>query len=475
MNHNLKYISIGLILVLISIVSSCDMGQGEDTNNITLTLPSIDNLRLSANGDDYARIYLFSFDEIFPLEEGNDYKEFPLSSNQQSVTLEDIPAGTDYRLMLSIGTKPDTGGFDVEYYGDSSPFEITPGNTTRVNIALNECAFSKAREFIGKNVTGIVIDITDLYVSTEDEAYRLAFNDTTYVFTITGGPQTFPGYTINSIGRGLGYNDNTPLPPDIPDFLIFVNTDRGIITWDGASTTNYDFSEDLGEVPILKSCAFSVDNHVAVYFNSTGGFGGAYQDAAEDDPNPHVWINIDQGGYFLRQPVFDITVVEPPSFEDSAYFAANFGSYRLTRKLVETYIGGDADYMGMADFFDIITGGKQIAVLSLGFHENTLYIGTEKGLWQADMGDVDQEAIVTSPVRIPGTEDAEIILIAAGYSHVAFCSPYYLYIYNKTTEELSSYPFVAGLPGEISDMEWYNPYRLILSGTEGLVALPLMP
>ncbi|MBN2442528.1 MAG: hypothetical protein JXJ04_14330 [Spirochaetales bacterium] len=468
------YIIACVILSSIFFLVACHAPMDGKSEGLEIALPMAQIYTLT--GEEYfAHVYLLVGNELFPLGGSNNYVEKGLDeeADQEIILVENIPAG-QYSLWLGIGTKrAENGAFNVHYYYESSEFELVAGSTTHIDCVLLDCPFDKALNVLGENINGAVINTiganpTTLYASGPKNLYSFSgvYNGPDFNVVELYNETDFPNYSINSVSKGLNYTG-----VGAPTNYLFLSTTIGISKWDGNATIDNTFSAGLGEVNVLRSLAYPDGNNLSVYFQRNGGLGGVAQDAL----TPTDWVNVDYTEFLKDQLVWDFCVTDNLT-NNAGYFATALGSLRVPQIILENYTEGqEVRLMSQVDFFSIIDSNteEEIPIISLGYDAATtsLYMGTFKGLFHAQVPDIDtSEPLSETPVLLEETAGKRIYMVLLNNTYRAYASNTHLFLQEKLSGNVVSLPFVAGLPGDISAMDWHGN-TLIISGNLGLVAL----
>lgn len=473
----MKIKDIYTIVVLISILAlfSCAYPVDRNRPGIAIDLP-MGQIYTIPDEDYFAQVYLLYNEELYPLGDDTVYIEYELDeeADQNRIIVENVPAAT-YILWLGIGIKrEENGAFNVQYYYESGEFELVAGSTTEINCTLLDCPFDKALNVLGENINGVVINTNlpnNLYASGPKNLYSYndVYNGPDFNLVEEFDETDFPNYDINSVSKGLSYVDEVTLPTD----SLFLSTSTGISLWDGAAPINNAFSTDLGEVNVLKSLAYPDGNHVSVFFQRDGGLGGVYL-----DNNPIEWIDVDYSEILKDQLVWDFFVTENLGSNNGGYFATAFGSLKIPQSIIEDYdpaTEDDINLMAECEFFAVKDGDEEIPIVSLGYDpdiitptDSTVYMGTYEGLYYANVGATT--ALDGDPVLLDVTRGRRIYMVLFNDTYRAYMSQTYLFLQEKSSGDVVALPFVAGLPGDISAMDWHGNI-LVISGTLGLVTL----
>jgi hypothetical protein len=464
------YVYNGICILVISVLAlaSCLSPLEERAKGIEIQLP-VHQIYTLPGEQYYAQVYLLVNRELYPLGNNTVYIEKSLDeeADQSRIVVENIPAG-QYILWLGIGTKTANGAFNVLYYYESEEFDLVAGSTTTISCDLLDCPFDKALNILGENINGVVITniggTEDLYAAGRKHLYRFAgsYNGPDFTIGTLFDETHFPDYSINSITRGLDYTGG------VPNNCLFLSTTSGISKAD--NTDIYDtFSTNLGEMNILKALAYPDGSNVALFFQRNGGLGGVYQ---ENSSPPTDWVNEDYSDILKDQLVWDFCVTEQ---YNCGYFATALGALRIQQLLIDTYVeGNEAELMSQAEFFEVTYKGNEIPVISLGYDadpvpaDSTLYMGTYEGLFYARVGSATP--LSETPQLLEETEGTRVYMVLLNDTYRVYMSQTYLFLQEKVSGDVVSLPFVAGVPGVVSAMDW-DGNILVISGSRGVVTL----
>jgi hypothetical protein len=449
---------------------SCVPPAEERSEGLAILIPTEQIGVIIPNENYFAHVYLLIGDELFPLGNGTNYVEQPinLEGNQESIVVENIPAGM-YTLWLGIGIKrEENDAFNVQYYYESDIFELIAGSTTHIDAAMIECPFEKALNVLGENINGVVMFPPTLYASGPKNLYSYSgvYNGPDFDVDVNFTEANFPDYSINSVSRGLDYTG-----VGTPGNIVFVNTTTGISKWDGSTFPDSNVSTNLETTDVLRSLAYPDGNNLSIYFQRNGGLGGVYQEA---DP-PTDWVVVDYSEFLKDQLVLDFCVTDNLT-SNAGYFATAIGALRVPQFVLENYTEGDEfNLMSQVNFFSIIDSGtgEEIPIVSLGYDaaDQDLYMGTYEGLFYGAVPDGTTDAITPGTITLLGeTAGKRIFMVLLNPAYRVYVSNTYLFLQDRGTSEVISLPFVAGLPGEISAIDW-DGNVLIISGSLGLVTL----
>lgn len=400
----------------------------EDDGNVEGSL-SLDMSGISTQAEvtgETARVYLLAekgkSQGLYPLDDGEDYVDVDVDD---TVTIDGIAPGFSYRVLISFGN--DNGSwFEVTEYAESESIEVESGSQAEVTVSVETSPFTFPAPVTGVNgkaLNGVVFS-TDVYAADADQLYDIAANLQT-----AGSTDITP--TINSVSRG----DNDP---------VLVNTQSGI----------YDESNNLLSTqytgPVTLSAEFGDD----LIFQAPGTI-GAVGDIGTG--NASDWAVVDVGDTVAGNPVRDYAINTGAS---SLALVSALGSFTASANSFDS-LDDSATWDDIADQVTFIDSDIPARILAVGYGGSTLYVGTDDGVYLSD------------GTRPPGFTSQNTIIseIASDGTNVAFLGPYYLFIYDGANVE--RYPFVAGFPGNPTDMTWddNDPGTLYITGDEGIVSI----
>ncbi|NBF40673.1 MAG: hypothetical protein GVY14_09675 [Spirochaetes bacterium] len=416
----------------------------QDEENVEGSL-SLDMSGIATQADvtgDTARVYLLAekgkAQGLYPLGDGEDYVDVDVDD---TLTIDGIAPGFSYRVLISFGT--DRGSwFEVTEYAESDPVEVESGSQAEVTVSVVDATqfltypSSGAAGLNGKELNGVVFS-TSVYAADSDRVYDIATG-------LESANTTNITPVINSVSRGDATNP------------VLVNTQGGIY-----APTNSPLSGDYID-PVTLSTAF--DGRVILQGPGIIAAADAIGAAADD------WAVVDLGDTIAGDPIRDYAV----SGTNAAVVSA-LGSFTSN----STEFSGLNDGSTWDDISDLVTFLDQdipARILSVGYGEATLfapgtslYVGTDDGVYEYDTNDSGNtggplfQSSNTIISKIASNSDGD----------VAFLGPYYLFIYDESESSVSRFPFVAGFPGNPTDMTWddNDPGSLYITGKEGIVRI----
>lgn len=426
-----RLIALAGALLLLGV--SCYLNPESETDDGSITVEmGLITAQAGVSGET-ARLYLLAeqgaSQGLYPLDGGEQFVEV---DTEDTITIEGVAPGSGYRVLISFGSAGD-GFFEVTEYAESDPFEVKSGTASDVSVDVSDGPFiypsGDAEDLNGKDLGGVVFNNDEVFVADEDTLYRVVPD----LGSRAAAPQTVPA-SVNTVSRG-GANP------------VLVNTDEGIFYPDGAG----GFEQSGYQDPVTLSAQFDED----VIFQGPGVIG-----ATGNIANPvSEWAAIDVGEVVSGSPIRSYAV----RGGNSAVVTA-FGAFRAETGAFET-LGEEStwdDIQAKVGFFDSDVPAK---IISVGYNAGgTLYVGTDSGIYRGLPDGSFEGPVFDSAGSI-------ITQVASGSGdRQAFLGPYYLYVWNAAEETLARYPFVAGLPGNPTDIT-FGGDRLYITGDEGLVAL----
>ncbi|MBN1686120.1 MAG: hypothetical protein JW852_05670 [Spirochaetales bacterium] len=433
---------------------------------------------------------------------GLDQYDAAPSISDNEMTFSGIPTG-DVRIIVAKGIKED-GFFYTDKYGQLF-ITIVAGDNGPYDLDLENSEFKWEDVLKGEDVNGLAELDDVLYVSTADTLKKV-----TYIagaLTADAGPEVPPEMAVNSVSVGKVYEDGVVKPQ------VWVNgtwtaaaAGGGIMPWVG-SGLDPDFASGFGnplnregeiaaDFEVTYSGAFEVpgEKGLALIFQRDGGMGGVYLtesdfSAPRDEWDDWPWIVdeinfaellsdvVEEGTEFIR----DIKV--SPEFS-AAYIVTSI----LTMKISEDFISGDIVF----DSADAILNSNAVAFapylgssvvcmeLSGSGDGETIYVGTENGLYSGLASSESGEFFEGSPTLVSGTGGYFISLISVSPpdgDFVAFTArrgtnPDLLIIVDTESDAIVDFRGLQGLPGtRLSNLVWLDGNILAVSGDHGLTVM----
>lgn len=423
------------VLIAAALLGSCSLLDkgAEDGGSVDLNfaLAAVDSGPLSS-----VRVWVYSDNILVEQSDGQDYHSAPLSGGKGSVTIEDLPPGDGYRLVVAAGGASG-GRFVTTKYGMSSSFTVQSGAETGVSLTLSDIDTAYDAE-VGA-LKSVVVDGATIYAASGSTI----FSGGTLDDVETGGTAwlTGPRGTINSLSLG--------------DTGLLVNTTNGVYASGGAVLVG---NENLDPPGALQSGSYD-----GVYFyqgeNEFGGF------AAPETTWTRIDLDIDG---LAGKPVLDFVVLDNAG-TTYAYFATKFvGAFRVS----ETFLD-EVEDPELSEILDPDSGyfaffGQNLPLTqALGYYagNGTLYLGTRNGAYRSAVSS-GVSALASSPVQVPGTQGLDITkIIVNDEGVVAMLSASELVVVKDS--KVYRMPFVTGLVGNLTDIAW-NDTTVIVTGSAGI-------
>ena len=349
---------LGIILITGLLLAGCYVLVDDGVGSVGITLPDRSSAG-EASDQSVARIYLLNETSLVEIGDATPYKEVPILTVQNEVSIGPVPSGPGYQVILVLGNDaadPVAGGeaklFVPEFYAVSEPFAVIAGQATPVPLVPVASPFSYAPAVFGEHLVGITFVGGSFYTASAGDAGSEAFQLDAGL-NVIGTPAPLPdGETATSLGVGALFS-----VPNVP----WINTDKGIIPYVGG-TLELDFDLDYPSdfPPVLDSGAFlSGGTDLYGWFQVEGGLGGVY----DNNSGGKQWLaDIDLSSFISGQPVSDLAV------DDSAgsiegYFASKLGAFKLPEVvLFNDEIDTVPEILDSASFFEVLIDGEKAAI-----------------------------------------------------------------------------------------------------------------
>ena len=468
-----------IVIVLsaaVLLLSSCFSPlQQSGTGSISVTVPPLSETELSGSalsasqtgGDPY-------YAAVFVYKDGSEagFDETRVSSSEPAeLTVDGIPEGDGYSLVVTIGQK-ERGAIFPETYGSNAEesFSVTGGRLTPVSVEMQASPFFYALE--GRRLKGLALSGETIMTATEDSVYALQGSLADRSLSEAGSTST--GWTINSIDQGVEPEG--------------ANAGANLAWASGPGTRIVPFSLDGGSVVagrniaggytetrnILSSRGYYADvtdgDGVAVAaFQIDGGMGGgqAYSSDWGDSGD-------DLKDFVSGQPVLSVDVWEGTETK-RAFLSTKIGTFAVTDgifegadqdELTEAFLSGDPVFNDSGDAtlipISLSIDGQNRRINALTATANRdgtggwVYLATSRGLYRATADDVettdaDDNAALTAGVGetalVPGTGGLQVFDLAATEDYVVAMGRSRLVIASIEDNSSVTIPNVAGVPG----------------------------
>ena len=498
MNNGKIYASAitGFIVAAALLFASCYWNPQSGTGSITLHISGPASRSITAPTTvSYARVFLYTDNGDTPVNVGEStaFAEAALSGGSGSVTVQNVPAGPQYKLVLVLGTKDTSSGvfLPASYSQTQSAFAITANKDNVVALAAPQALQGTDSsgqpvpvqyDLMGKNLTGATIANGYWAASTSNTLFAAIGSglvNTSYS-TLT------PGGTINSLSAA------SPDPAGYFSDEIWMNTTSGIVTFDPSNGQLPPVPTGGPSTSVLMSGSYAIATRTgedAVFYADKDGLGGVVFGGQINVP---YWVTI---------PITDVSV--PPVLDfafhvitttgDTAYFATKLGAFAVGSDVLSVGNNTLAYLLNHAAFFSVVDPNGNnpfINSLTLDGFDTELYVGTNNGIYTATAADID--ALVgagSTPYRITsaplsntqGHAFKKLVAGPTGYSPAYWVgwsggSFFYGQIGGTSTTIVPVAAVSLGTPQAIAIMHDYYSSQyvfLMIAGSEGLSFVPL--
>jgi len=490
----------GFALATSLLFASCYWNPQSGTGSITLHISSPASRSITAPTTvSYARVFLYTDNGDTPVNVGEStpYAEATLSGGSGSITVQNVPAGPQYKLVLVLGTKDAGSGvfLPATYSQTQSAFVITANKDTVVAIAAPQALLGTdyngqpvpvEYDLLGKNLIGATVASEYWAVATSNTLFTGMNSETVNTSYTT----TTPGGTINSLSAA----SNDPVYGYSP--FVWVNSTLGILTYDPYSET-YSTTPALPSggpnTTVLLSGSYYANQQDVVFYADSSGVGGTVYSSGAVSAS---WVTVPITG--VSSPtVLDIAVPAANSTAQNAYFATKLGAFAISHNLLSsdnntlTYLLSNAAFLTVVD-----PNGNNPFVNSLAIDpdpsssDSTLLVGTNNGIYTTAVSAVDllvgtgsaPYKITTAPLSDTQSHAFRRVVVGP----LGYYSPYFWvgwsggsFFYGQIGgTSTSSVPVAAvtlGTPRAIAIMFDYATYCvfLVIAGSEGLSFVPI--
>jgi hypothetical protein len=455
-----RFIAGILLFAAVLLAASCAFYTGgtEDTGSVSMNFALTPGTR--AVTDDHVRVWVYSNNALIQNRAaGTPYFSGALSAGKGSVTIDGLPPGSGYRIVVAAGTLSGTGVFDTTRFGASGIFNLSAGLEAEVKFpnGLIELTMNSAPVLADLNVKSVVSVFGGIAAATSNKIFGGA--DAAGIAEAATAPT---GTVFNSLSIGTEESESE---------VLLVNKSNGVdkITTPGGTRTAVANFPD-GAPSVLQSGAFN-----GVYFyQAEREFGGRLSGAAD-------WLQIDldiQG--MTGRPVMDFFVTEKPA---SGIVPASVTGFFATRIVGAMRMGQDFIEADLDDPLQEILDGESTllkffgadlpliqAFGYLGGTARTLFLGTKNGVYQttAEFG----TTAIGPASLVEGTKGLNVTKIAKTTVETTVLSAYMsetevVVLKNNLVYLL---PFVNGMTGTINDIAWKGT-KLYVAGAKGLAEI----
>ncbi len=444
-----------------ALTASCSFETGSKAGSLSLNFA-----RVGSGSADQARVWVYLSNVLITnTAGGTDYYAASLTDGSGSVTIEELPPGSAYRIVVVVGTAAGDSLTDVSRYGSSAAFTVNAGTDTTVSLGLKGMTVEKALG--GENVKSVVVYNNDgiwISAATANDLY----NTTSFTFEAPSYPNV-PA-TINSLSVAISENGASD--------VLLVNGTNGV-TLNGSTTLGGIANPPLN---VLQSGGFIPDpvneaNPAVYFYQAAKEFGGLVDDGVVEPE--WVSIKLDMPGISGR-PILDFFVSDGGVIDGDifGFFATRVvGALRMSSSFIDQ--PEDFDYLGailgkdpsLSFFENEAAWGKNLPTVQAfgyaGDTTKTLYVGTRNGVYQTKAA-FGTAALSGAAALVPGTRGLDITKIATNPSGAAFMAASDVVVLRNGL--VYRLPFIKSLVGTVNDIAW-NGDDLLVAGSAGLIRL----
>lgn len=440
-----------------ALTASCSFETGSKSGSLSLNFA-----RVGSGSADQARVWVYLSNVLIPnTAGGTDYYAASLTDGSGSVTIEELPPGSAYRIVVVVGTAAGDSLTDVSRYGSSAAFTVNAGTDTTVSLGLKGMTVEKALG--GENVKSVVV-----YNASGTKVSAATASSIFTGSTIAFGTEALveAGHAINSLSVALSKSGTAD--------TLLVNGTNGVTengvddigTWDGGTAPN-----------VLQSGGFipGGEDQPVYFYQAAKEFGGLIATGE----NQWVSIKLDMPGISGR-PILDFFVSDGGVIDGDifGFFATRVvGALRMSSSFIDQ--PEDFDYLGailgkdpsLSFFENEAAWGKNLPTVQAfgyaGDTTKTLYVGTRNGVYQTKAA-FGTAALSGAAALVPGTRGLDITKIATNPSGAAFMAASDVVVLRNGL--VYRLPFIKSLVGTVNDIAW-NGDDLLVAGSAGLIRL----
>ncbi len=316
-----KTVQGALALAIVLVAGSCYWNPQGGAGKISLNLQSADRAQVDTVTVQYARVYLYNdnMNNRVDIGDGKPYYETTMSSKGGTATVEHVPAGSDYTLVVTLGVKDGSTFVPGQFGLSDTTFDVTAGHKTDVSVSrittVSAELYTNDPQYAlpGQNLVGVATDGSYIAAATSTVAYFLD-SGLAPVGSVTPGPR------INSVS----FVGASSLLSAYDEF--WLNTTSGIREFSVTSGPIVIQQNNLPTGPaanVLRSGAYnSGQNAVVVYYASDESFGGAFSLPVSGA----TWTEVRFSETANSQPVRDFVFTDGPI----GYFASQVGTFAIS-------------------------------------------------------------------------------------------------------------------------------------------------
>jgi len=473
---------VAVVVAASGLLASCYWNPQSGAGSITLKIAGPATRSITApTAVSYARAFLYTDNGNTLVNLGGSvpYAEGTVSGGSGTMTVENVPAGPQYSLVLVLGDKDSTTGVFLpgSYTQTSSTFTVTANAqntvalsapTTVTGIGATGATVGVTYDLLGDNLNGLTVANGSVATSTSGTLFRATGSGVPTAYT-----STMPGGTINSLSA-------VAPTPSSGTTEVWMNTSAGIVP-----TTAVPAGGPTSGVlqSATYTAIYSTTSFYPLLYRYDGGLGGTVYSSILSTP---VWVNIPFSGS-ASPAVFDLATHAPSATPyQNAYVASARGAFGMSYTLLASANTTLSTLLGQAGFFTVTDSSGNsptINALSVDDFSALLYVGTNNGVYTTAISNVDNVVGTGSTYRItsaaltgtPGHAFRKVVTINAGnYSEWAGLSEDAVY-YGHTGSTVTRIPIAAvslGAPREIALLLTGSVY-LVIAGSEGLSFVPI--
>ncbi len=463
----MKKIILGTIIAL-ALLGSCmfQSGGGDDKGAVSMSFALA-----VAKGEvtpTAARIWIYSDNTLIANKAATAYYNTALVNGAGSVTIQELPPGNSYRLVVAAGTASEDGTFfTTAKYRMSDVFPIKAGVETSVAMKLDAISTSYTA---APGMKSVVVTGGSIVAASQSAVYSGSS-----ISTLTSSVWNASNGTINSLS--LGYTSSTDT------YFPMANTTNGVYTLSEGSAT----LKGGTIAPVLKDGKV-IDSNGALqsgsyddvfFFQGERQFGGL-----TGSDTSWTTVKLDFEG-ISGKPIMDFFVIGDPESETSdvfGFFATKFvGSFRMGKSFINS-----EDPPEVSDILDrdnslLSFFGDGIPLIQCfgftGDSRNTLYLGTKNGAYTTTASfAAGGTGLGVTPTLLAGTKGINITKMvtrlfttgtdsATKIPAVAMLSSSELIVVKGGN--LYRMPYVTGLVGTLTDIAW-NGTKVVVTGSLGV-------
>jgi hypothetical protein len=476
----------GCAALVALLLAGCGLGSGATGGSMSFSFSP--SARALGEGESY-RVEVYYGSDLYTAKE---------ASTDGDIVFDALPTG---RATVFVAKGSGAGAGFVASRSGSFDTTIVPGDNSPASVTLSPVPFAAAGGLAGVGVSSVVTLAGEVFAATGAGTLHRTTYAAGAFSAVTDGPTVPAGMSSLSLDVApyfaeAGFESqvwvNGTWTPGTP-------ATGGILPWVG-DALDADFASGLmtapwvGGVPsaftVLRSGSYSVsDNGLAIFYQRNGGLGGVYVTRAEaGDRSGWHWITnqIDLTAALGELGAGQEAILDFTASRDAAYLVTAITTLRVSAGLL-SLSGLDVQTVLGSEYVAFATGIESpiIAVAVSPGDPDTVYLGTDNGLWMGPAGSSSFFFAEGSTPEVIGETigyRVATVSVSTGGSYVAFVSsragsPDTLVVMPAASpERLRAYHRLEGLPGtSLSALAWLDDGTLLVAGSGGLAALADMP